>query len=150
MTTDGDLVPGARIRKLGDELKTVGDLEGPSSLVAVGAGGADVARRAAVRTETCVETAATFFLGQGGTTSAGGINVHPIRGRGLLLVLVLLLLLQAGLVCRGGGLGDEREARGVGGLAATAGGVGSGLVELDGDGCGNKSLKSRGEGTTAG
>ena len=138
MTTDGDLVPGARILKLGDELKTVGDSESPPSLVAVGAGGADVARFAAVRTETCVETATTFFLGQGGTNAASGINVHPIRGRGLLLV------------CRGGGLGDEREARGVRGLAATAGRVGSGLVELDGDGCGNKSLKSRGEGTTTG
>ena len=45
---DGNLVPCTRVLELGDELEAVGDVEGPPSLVAIGAGGTGVTRLAAV------------------------------------------------------------------------------------------------------
>ena len=141
---DGDLVPGTRVGGLGDELEAVRDVEGPPCLVAVGTGGTGVTRPATVSTETGVEAATAFFRGERGADTPSTIDVHSVGKRGLLLVQ------QTRLGGLGNRLGDKRWTRGVLDLVATAGGVGSGLVELHGDGCGNTRLKGNGEGTAGG
>ena len=127
-----------------DKLEAVGDVEGPPSLVAIGAGRTGVTRLATIGVETGVEAAAASPLSKRGAGTPGAIDVHVVGWRGW------LLLLQAGLRGLGNGLGDEREARGVLELVATSGGVGSGLVGLDRYGGGNIRLKGSGEGTMAG
>ena len=141
---DGNLVPGTRVLGLGNKLETIRDVEGPPGLVAIGIGGTGVTRLAAVSAEASVEAATAFLLGKRRADTPSAIDVHPVGGRGLLLVL------QAGLGGLGDGLGDKRKARGVLELMTTPGGVGSGLVGLDCCGCGNIRLKRSGEGTAAG
>ena len=144
LAMDGDLVPGTGILGLGQNLKTIRNLESPPSLVAVGTRRTGVARFAAVGAKTSVEAATAFLQGKRTANTPSGINVHPVGKEGL------LLMLQAGLGVRVVGLGVEREARNGVGQVATAGRVGSGLIQLHCDGGSDERLKSGGEGTTAG
>ena len=141
---DGDLVPGTGVQGLGQELKPIRNLKSTPSLVAVGTRRTGVARFAAVGAETSVEAATAFLLGKRTVNTPSGINVHLV-GKG-----DLLLKLQAGLGVRVVGLGVERGARNGVRLVATAGRVGTGLIQLHCDGGSDERLKSGGEGTTAG
>ena len=101
-------------------------------------------RLTVVSAEASVEAATAFVLGKRRADTPSAIDVYSVGWRGLLLVM------QAGLGGLGNGLGDKRRARGVLELLTTPGGVGSGLVGLDRNGCGNIRLKRNGEGITAG
>ena len=103
-----------------------------------------MARSAAICAETSVEASTAFLLRERAANTPGGVYVHSVGGGGL------VLRGKAGLGKRGGRLGGERSAGGGMGLAASAGRVSRGLVELHRNGGGDKRLKGGGKGTTAG
>ena len=63
---------------VGDELEAVGDVEGPPSLVAVGARRVDVAGSATVGAQAPVVPTLALLLCEGPARSARPIDVHSI------------------------------------------------------------------------
>ena len=83
MTTEGgaqgwELVPGTGVvgEVLGNELETVGDVEGSPGLVAVGTGLHDVAGPTTVGAQSPVVPTLALLWGEGPTSSACPVDVH--------------------------------------------------------------------------
>ena len=74
-------MPGAGVLggDLGDELEAVGNVEGSPSLVAVGAGGADVAGPATVGAQSPVVPTPALLSGEGPASSACPVDVHAVE-----------------------------------------------------------------------
>ena len=148
LTTEGgaqgwELVPGTGVvgEVLGNELETVGDVEGSPSLVAVGADVHDVAGPTTVGAQAPVVTTLALLWGEGATNSACPVDVHAVgvvAGEG-----------QTWLGGWSGRLGVEREAWSRWLVATPSGGARVRLVQLHEDRRSDVRLKRKRGGATA-